>query len=69
MARSARIFVSHAHEDNAWCRSFVQGLRQAGADIWYDEHNLGYGELGVEIERELRARPIFSLSSFSRHPR
>lgn len=59
MAQAARIFVSHAHEDNAWCRAFVQALRQAGADMWYDEHNLGYGTLGEEIERELRARPIF----------
>ncbi|HEV7129378.1 MAG TPA: toll/interleukin-1 receptor domain-containing protein, partial [Ktedonobacterales bacterium] len=56
---SPPIFVSHCHEDNAWCRDFVAGLRTAGADVWYDEHNLGYGGLSEEIERELRARPIF----------
>jgi tetratricopeptide (TPR) repeat protein len=59
MAEAAGIFVSHAHEDNAWCRTFVGALRQGGATVWYDEHNLGYGVLGEEIERELKARPIF----------
>jgi len=59
MPQSARIFVSHSHEDNVWCRTFVSALRQTGADIWYDEHNLGYGRLMDEIERELRARRIF----------
>jgi TIR domain len=59
MAEAARIFVSHAHEDNAWCYTFVVALRQGGATVWYDEHNLGYGALEDEIERELRARPIF----------
>jgi tetratricopeptide (TPR) repeat protein len=59
MAQAAGIFVSHAHEDNAWCRAFVLALREAGADVWYDEHNLGYGVLGEEIERELKVRPIF----------
>jgi Flp pilus assembly protein TadD len=59
MAEAAGIFVSHAHEDNAWCRTFVEALQQGGASVWYDEHNLGYGVLGEEIERELRVRPIF----------
>jgi tetratricopeptide (TPR) repeat protein len=59
MAEAAGIFVSHAHEDNAWCRVFVEALRQGGATVWYDEHNLGYGVIGDEIERELQARPIF----------
>src|SRR5690242_16889498 len=59
MAQAAAIFVSHAHEDTAWCRTFVHVLRDAGAQVWYDEHNLGYGAITEEIERELRARPIF----------
>lgn len=53
------IFVSHSHEDDAWCREFVRALRAAGADVWYDEHNLGYGTLGDVIEAELRKRPVF----------
>jgi hypothetical protein len=59
MAQPARIFVSHSHEDSAWCQAFVGALRQAGADVWYDEHDLGYGRLMDEIERELRARRTF----------
>jgi tetratricopeptide (TPR) repeat protein len=59
MAQAAGIFISHAHEDNSWCRAFVQALRNAGADVWYDEHNLGFGVLSKEIEGELKARPIF----------
>jgi hypothetical protein len=37
----------------------VAGLRGAGVDVWYDEHNLGAGRLGPTIERELRRRPVF----------
>jgi tetratricopeptide (TPR) repeat protein len=59
MADPTRIFVSHSHEDDRWCRAFIAALRKAGADIWYDEHNLGYGRLMDEIERELHFRDVF----------
>jgi len=49
-----RVFVSHSHEDDAFCRALVAGLRAAGADVWYDEHNLGSGQLLDTIEAELR---------------
>ncbi len=55
-----RVFVSHSHEDDAFCRQIVTALRDAGADVWYDEHNLGSGQLMSVIQREL-ARPIFVL--------
>jgi tetratricopeptide (TPR) repeat protein len=54
-----RIFVSHSRQDNDACRTLVNALREAGADVWYDEHNMTSGRLGQTIERELRARPIF----------
>jgi TIR domain len=54
-----RIFVSHSHEDDNFCQVLVQALRQAGADMWYDEHNMGSGRLGPTIEREVRERPVF----------
>jgi len=54
-----RVFVSHSHQDNAFCHAVVSALRDAGADVWYDEHNLGSGRLGPTIERELHDRPIF----------
>jgi CheY-like chemotaxis protein len=53
------IFVSHSHQDNDFCTALVRGLRQAEADVWYDEHNLGAGHLLNDIQRELLARPVF----------
>ena len=37
---------------------FVGALRGAGADVWYDEHNLGAGVLRREINAQLAARPV-----------
>jgi toxoflavin biosynthesis protein ToxD len=54
-----RIFVSHSHQDDDYCRAFVHELRAAGVDVWYDEHNLTSGQLLTDIQRELHARPIF----------
>jgi tetratricopeptide (TPR) repeat protein len=59
MSEPLRIFVSHSHQDDTFARALVAALRGAGADVWYDEHNMGSGRLGPEIERELRARPVF----------
>ncbi len=59
MAEVAGIFVSHAHEDHAWCRTFVEIMRTAGAAVWYDEHNLGYGASAEEVDRELKACPVY----------
>src|SRR6516164_5079245 len=55
----ARIFVSHSHEDNVWCRAFMTALSRAGADVWYDERDMEPGRLDDVIAPELRARPIF----------
>jgi tetratricopeptide (TPR) repeat protein len=54
-----RIFVSHSHKDDDACHALVDALRGAGADVWYDEHNMGSGKLMEVIDRELRARPVF----------
>jgi len=56
---SPRVFVSHSHDDNEFCRMVVQGLRQAGYTVWYDEHNLGSGQLRQAIEEELRSSQHF----------
>lgn len=55
------IFVSHSHEDSVFCRALVEALRHAGADVWYDEHNMGLGRLGPTIEHELEYRSVFVL--------
>jgi tetratricopeptide (TPR) repeat protein len=59
MAEQLRVFVSHASEDSAFCHTVVAALRGAGADVWYDEHNMGSGRLADEILRELGRRAIF----------
>ena len=61
MAEQLKVFVSHSHQDDAFCRQLVAALRGAGADVWYDEHNMGPGQLGPTIEHELRVRPVFVL--------
>jgi tetratricopeptide (TPR) repeat protein len=59
MATALPIFVSHSHQDSAFCRALVTALRDAGADVWYDEHNLESGQLLDVIQRELGRRKIF----------
>jgi tetratricopeptide (TPR) repeat protein len=59
MSQQMMVFVSHAHEDDTFCRTVVEGLRGAGADVWYHEHNMASGRLSPTIERELRVRPVF----------
>jgi tetratricopeptide (TPR) repeat protein len=54
-----KVFLSHSSLDRAACDQVVGALRDAGADVWYDEHNLGAGQLLEEIQRELQARPVF----------
>lgn len=61
------IFLSHSHQDNAWCRQFVAHLRTALGNndphyIFYDENSLQLGDNWLDrIQRELMARPIFLL--------
>jgi tetratricopeptide (TPR) repeat protein len=53
-----KVFVSHSSTDKAVCDQVVGALRGAGADVWYDEHNLGAGVLRREIMKELAERPV-----------
>lgn len=53
VAPATRIFVSHSHQDNVFARKLVCGLTDAGLSVWYDENDLGAGNLGQIIEHEL----------------
>ncbi len=53
-----QVFVSHSSRDKAFCDQLVAALRGAGADVWYDEHNLGAGVLRREITQQLAQRPV-----------
>lgn len=59
MPNALPIFVSHSHEDSAFCQALVTALRESGADVWYDEHNMGAGHLMDVIQQELDRRKIF----------
>lgn len=61
MATALPIFVSHSHEDSAFCQALVTALRDAGADVWFDEHNMHSGNLMDVIMSELDQRKIFIL--------
>ncbi len=60
-----RIFLSHSHKDNLFCRPFVAHLRAAlnlsdPDDIFYDEATLHLGDAWLErIQHEVLARPVF----------
>ncbi|WIG58884.1 MAG: hypothetical protein OJF49_001631 [Ktedonobacterales bacterium] len=55
---ASRIFISHSHADNNFARKLADELRAAGADVWYDEHNLSSGDFLNNISRELRDRSV-----------
>ena len=59
MPEQPYIFVSHSHEDNDWCRIFVRAIRKKGANVWWDEDSRDNQKFKRQIEKELRARPIF----------
>ncbi len=57
--RAKHVFVSHSHQDTAFCERLVRGLRAANMYVWFDEHNLGAGQLPNIIEQELRNSDTF----------
>ncbi len=56
-----RIFLSHAHADNALCDAYYAALRNTyGYDLWYDRMNLDVGtRLSDTIAGEIRSRQAF----------
>ena len=66
MAHGTRIFVSFSAHDAEWVRAFVEALRWAGCDVWYDALGGSGGPaestpigMSPEVERELNARSLF----------
>ncbi|HEY7833004.1 MAG TPA: SUMF1/EgtB/PvdO family nonheme iron enzyme [Ktedonobacterales bacterium] len=57
-----RVFISHAHADNAICARFAAALRARGIDVWLDLDDAQKGHaLSEDIERQLDARSAFVL--------
>ena len=59
---NVEVFVSHTSADDAFGRKLVAALRAAGADVWYDEHEMpGTTTLMDELGRQIRRRRFFVL--------
>lgn len=54
-----RIFVSHSSHNRELCEALSLALREAGADVWYDQQDLGSGHLLEIIPREIKQRKVF----------
>ena len=59
-----RIFISHSHNDNAFCLELVNSLRQKLGDdtaVWYDSAGGLHGgdAWWDKIKDEIKARPVF----------
>lgn len=53
------IFISHSHQDVDFCRAYANGLRAYHLNVWYDEHNFGWGRLQHVFKREIEGREHF----------
>lgn len=40
-----QVFISHASSDREWSRAFAEALKARGLDVWFDEFEIGPGEL------------------------
>lgn len=59
---SMRVFVCHHPADSTFTNQLVVALREAGADVWYDQQSeqmLASEGVPANIDDELRSRPIF----------
>lgn len=50
MPGNGKVFISHAHEDNAHCQPLLRLLDSWGVDYWFDTQRLDAGDdLSVRI--------------------
>ena len=57
-----QIFISHAASDREWARAFVAEMRQLGANVWFDETNIGPGDsISDSLEKALRESDVVVL--------
>lgn len=54
-----QVFVSHSSQDSHFSDQLVEGLTNAGADVWYDKQNLTSGVILDVIDRQLDTGPRF----------
>jgi tetratricopeptide (TPR) repeat protein len=56
-----KIFISYSREDQLFARSICFALREAGGEVWYDEHDMDTGRLTPSIEGALQRSNIMVL--------
>ena len=60
MRGNGRVFISHAHDDNARCAPLLAALDAWDVDYWFDTQQLGPGDdLSKGIQRAIAERDIF----------
>lgn len=60
MRGNGRVFISHAHDDNARCTPLLAALDAWDVDYWFDTQQLGPGDdLSQGIQRAIAERDIF----------
>ncbi|HEX8036996.1 MAG TPA: right-handed parallel beta-helix repeat-containing protein [Ktedonobacterales bacterium] len=60
MRGNGRVFISHAHDDNARCAPLLAALDAWDVDYWFDTQQLGPGDdLSHGIQRAIAERDIF----------
>jgi nucleoside 2-deoxyribosyltransferase len=56
------IFISHAASDREWAREFATAMHDLGADVWFDEFNIGPGDsISDSLEKALRESDVVVL--------
>ena len=57
-----QLFISHAASDREWAREFTTALGDLGADVWFDEFNIGLGDsISDSLEKALRESDVVVL--------
>lgn len=60
MRGNGRVFISHAHDDNARCAPLLAALDAWNVDYWFDTQQLGPGDdLSQGIQHAIAERDIF----------
>lgn len=57
-----QIFISHSASDREWARALVNEMRELGANVWFDEINIGPGDsISDSLEKALRESEVVVL--------
>jgi hypothetical protein len=53
---SVRVFISHAHDDDAFAARLAADLRSADIDVWIDDKEIAYDDFVMKISEGLEGR-------------